>query len=137
MGFLTNLNKIRKEIKGGFVDGQMSSAIKYTMYDSTNLSESSTTNTTHEGENFYFDKFDSYIIREEKNGEVEKFKILEVIDQNTDTEIGKTYKTLKGSDIYTFKVKFAIPGVMNFLKITSSSEDWNPFEGQVTHVVNV
>ena len=137
MGFLTNLNKIKKEIKGGFVDGQMSSAIKYTMYSSNNLLESSLSDTTHDGENFYFDKFDSYIIREEKKGEVEKFKILEVIDQSSDTEISKTYKTLKGSDIYSFKVKFAIPGVMNFLKITSSSEDWRPFEGQVTQVVNV
>ena len=38
MGFLSNLNKISKEIKGGYVSGQMSGAIKYTLFESKIIS---------------------------------------------------------------------------------------------------
>ena len=137
MGFLSNLNKISKEIKGGYVSGQMSGAIKYTLFESKAIPDGSSKSSNHDGENYYFDKHDSFIIREVANQEIEKFKILEKI--NVDQESvpnGVIIKTLKGSDIYSFMMQFAIPGVFKFMKVTSSDPTWEPFEGQVTQVMN-
>lgn len=137
MGFLSNLNKISKEIKGGYVSGQMSGAIKYTLFESKVISESNPKPAIHDGENFYFDKHDSFIIREAEGREIEKFKILEKINLDQETvPNGILIKTLKGSDIYSFMMQFAIPGVFKFMKVTSSDPTWEPFEGQVTQVMN-
>lgn len=138
MGFLANLNKISKEIKGGFVNGQMSSAIKYTMFNSKSVSSEPEMVTEHDGEHFYFDKHNSFIIRENKEGEVQKFKILEILNLEAQKEEDKEtlFKTLKGSDVYSFTIKYGIPGVMSSLRITSSCSLWEPFEGQLAQVFN-
>ncbi len=138
MGFLANLNKISKEIKGGYLNGQMSSSIKYTMFNSKVVSEQENPSSEHDGENFYFDKHSSFIIHEKKNGAAEKFKILETINTEGQASLkgGTLFKTLKGSDIYSFCIEYAIPGVMSSIKVTSSSITWEPFEGQLAQVIN-
>ncbi len=137
MGFLANLNKISKEIKGGYVSAQMSGAIKYTLFESKIISGTVSDITIHDGENFYFDKHDFFIIRERAGHEIEKFKILEKINVNQESvPNGVLIKTLKGSDIYSFMMQFAIPGVFKFMKVTSSDPYWEPFEGRVTQVMN-
>ena len=117
----------------------MSSSVKYTMFNSKVVSEQESSSSKHDGDNFYFDKHSSFIIHEKKNGEAEKFKILETINivDHEKLKDGALFKTLKGSDIYSFSIEYAIPGVMSFLKITSSCPLWEPFEGQLTQVVNM
>jgi hypothetical protein len=137
MGFLTNLNKISKELKGGWINGQMSASLKYTLFNAISITGNNANHgKNHEGENLYFDKLGTFIIVESANGETEKYKILEKIELKEELDQGLLFKTLKGSDIYSFNLKMDSFNTLNFVRISSSDPHWETYEGSLKQAFN-